>query len=149
MFGWFKPIKTVEDLVRRKRTYGEVCWWIENSIEYRPDTSPFWPTSEEVLRDREANCKGFAVLTYDALKRMGYDPHIISLMWEGQDGKLNHSIVCVEIASVWYSVSLGVLDRHDKAATLLDAVKSFESGVLYAQEVNTKGEHLMTLISKI
>ena len=154
LFNFFRPIRTPEELVRRKPTYGGLCWWIECNIWYDKKWWMSWPTSEEVLKTRKAACKGFAILTYDCLKLLGYDPHIISITADEKaegtfDGKYHHAVVFVEIAGTWYGVSCGILSRHDKQASLLDAVKDFKPDANYIAEHDTKGNHIMTLMSKI
>lgn len=152
LFNFFRPIRTPEELVQRKPTLQGLCSWIEFNIWYEPGVK-FFPSSEQVLKIREANCKGFAVLTYDCLKLMGYDPHIITITADERgdtfDGKYHHVVVFVEIGRTWHCVSCGVLSRHDEQATLLGAVKDFKPNATHIAEVDMKGSHIMTLLSKI
>jgi len=155
---FFKPITSIDELVSRKRDYKSVCWWIESNIEWSNKDRWRWPTSEEVLRTRKTLCKGFAVLAYDALKRLGYDPHIVGLMWDAPsketwDGKSHHAVVMVELGDAsrpaWRCIDNGSINGCGKATSLLEAVLNYCPEVRWAGERDCRGGHLMTLVSKL
>ena len=154
MFGWFKPIKSVEDLVDKKKTLNSITWWIECNIAYENRLpGSLWPTAAQVLTDQRASCNGFAVLTYEALLLVpGCVPHIVAMMWpkeDNYDGKAHHAACFVEVGSIWYYVSNGILDVCRKATSLKEAILHVQPTVLFAAEVNREGKNPVTILSKI
>jgi len=152
---WFSPIRTVDDLVSKKKTFKSICGWIEWNIDWveRSIATP-WPTAEQVLKAKRASCNGFSVLTYEALKILGYEPHIIMLAWPapkgkgGWDGDYHHAVTVFQDNGVLVCVDNGVL-HYGREAEILDFMKRLRPTLRYCAEADKKGSHVQTLMSKI
>ena len=149
-FDWFRPILTPQDIVRRKRDWRDALMWIRSHIDYEKVGSPF-PASVEVLARGRANCKGFAVLTAEVLCLFGFSPRILCYSFTRGSEDIHHAAVFFMESGKWKRASCGDVTSVSAPpeASLVDALKSIEPTVYYAQEVDRGGGHLQTLISKI
>ena len=151
--NFFRPINTVTELVERKKTFREITFWVEMNVWYIDRViGSLWPTADQVVKDKRASCNGFAVLYYESLRLIGLAPHIVSMMWpdeEESDGKAHHALCIVAVNGNYYSLSSGCVSLLSEAASILEAVKEFKPDVLWAAEVDTKGSHVITIMSRI
>jgi len=102
---------TVDDVVKDKTTPEAVCGWINKKVSYTTEartgkTSSHWQTSEETLNLRTADCKGFAILVYECLKRMDLeDVKMVALT----NRRYGHVVVIFKKDGKWRMVSNGKL----------------------------------------
>jgi hypothetical protein len=150
LFDWIKPIRTPQELVRRKHNWRDALLWVRGHIEYEREGSVF-PRPVDVMKRARANCKGFASLTAEILFLFGFFPRIISYAIRKDGEDTHHVVVFFRSESSWIAVSNGLETRVKipVEAELLDAVKWVAPSVYYAQEVDPAGSHIQTLISKL
>jgi predicted transglutaminase-like cysteine proteinase len=86
IFSWFKPKpkftpKTAQELVDGlSGNLDKIANWVYWKIWYRTDKDwkDEWKPSEKTLADKAGDCEDFAVLFYDILRILRYDPKIVA-----------------------------------------------------------------------
>ena len=149
---WFKKIKTVDDLVAKCKDYQSVARWIRWHIFETKPLHGSWPTSKEVLKKRKTWCKGFAVLTCAALKKLGHDPKLVSFMWRDKDHELIAHVVCTyKDGETYHYIDNGVPHHCSVAQQSLKDVAVFACpGKVYsAYERDGEGNLVNILISGV
>lgn len=102
---------TVDGIVRNNSTPEAVCSWISKKVIYRTDietwgTSGHWQTSEETLRLGASDCKGFAILIYECLKKLNLEDVKMVVLTSRHYG---HAVVIFKKDGKWRMVSNGKL----------------------------------------
>jgi hypothetical protein len=102
---------TVDDIVKDNSTPEAVCDWISGEIEYKTNVetwgmSNYWQTPEETLRVQSADCKGYAVLVYECLKKMNLEDVKMVALTNNHSG---HVVVIFKQNGRWQVVSNGKL----------------------------------------
>lgn len=149
---WFKRIKTVDDLVEKCKDYKSVARWIRWNINKAKPLYGSFPTSQDVLKKRKAFCKGFAVLSYDALEKLGHNPSLVSFMWRTDNYELVSHVICVfKHEKVFHYLDNGVLHVCSIAQSTLEDVVRFAcpKTVYSAYQRDGKGKLLKTLVSGV
>lgn len=131
------PILTVEELVFLKNTPMQLSRWMEFNIEW-VHIQDKWSSSKEVLRTRKTNCVGYAVLAHDALKLLGYDPHILKLTPKDYG---NSHVICAYKDNVWRYFSNGSIYNCVKAKNFND-IGQIEMPDCVVREVDAEGYYI-------
>ncbi len=102
---------TVDEIVRNNSTPEGVCGWITKKVIYKTDieiwgTSGYWQTSKETLGLGVSDCKGFAILTYECLKKLNLEDVRMVVLTSRHYG---HAVVIFKKDGKWRMVSNGKL----------------------------------------
>lgn len=102
---------TVNEIVKNNPTPEAVCNWMNKKVTYKTaaetwGTAGHWQTSEETLGLRAADCKGFAILAYECLKKLNVEDVKIVVLTSRHYG---HAVVIFKKDGKWRMVSNGRL----------------------------------------
>jgi predicted transglutaminase-like cysteine proteinase len=75
-----------------------------NNKAYKPD--PKWPTPREFTEAKTADCKGFAICKYYALRAVGFSANQLNL-WSGDYDGHPHLILVVKLDDKQYVLDIG------------------------------------------
>lgn len=115
-----EEITSVNDLIKQYNTPEKICKWEQNNIKYIYAYTDKWLSSEEVLQRKESDCKGFAVLTYEAVNKLNYKAYIVLLNHK----TAGHCVVIFKRNSKWEIISNGNLLNY-RTTDFVDLFKIF------------------------
>ena len=143
-------IKTVDGLVKKYKSTDRILSWIRWNIFPTRAVFGGFPTPEQVLKDKKAWCKGYAVLSYAVLTKLGYDPKLVSFMWR-EKGELVGHVVCAWKDDGWHYSDNGILHHCSVVQESLKDVAIFACpGKVYAAyERDGRGNLVNILISGV
>jgi hypothetical protein len=61
--------------------------WMKKNLEYQKDEKGYWKTPVETLKDKGGDCEDFARLVGSVLERLGYEGHIVVVLFKDKKGK--------------------------------------------------------------
>jgi hypothetical protein len=115
----------------------QLCDDIESHIQYKDNIDVYgsdrYASVDEIINKRAGDCKVFGVLTYDSLKKAGYETHLVAL-YNRHSG---HIIVIFKEKDYWKAISNGNLLDY-KCKNYRDLFKIF-IGYSDYKFINEKG----------
>ncbi len=97
--------------------------WLSNNFSYEFNLTRFWQTPEETFTAKKGNCKDFALLAQNILRRMNIPSEIVIIKFKGLT--LSHAVCIFREADGTYSfISNCELCRSGKPTTT-EALKKF------------------------
>lgn len=93
---YWKDYKTVDELAQYCNTPKKLAIWTKDNI--KSEHQHEWYSAETVLKEKKGDCKGFATIYFEVLKKQKYDPHLICVYTEHE----GHAICCFKKDEQWY-----------------------------------------------
>ena len=147
IYNWlFKttPILTIEELIFIADTPVRLSRWITQNIEYRSMMDKRsgldrdkWIAGNDTLKKGYGNCRSLAILSFEVLKGLGYDAHILELT--PPDHSNGHAICAYNDGKIWRYLSNGELFNCHKYIKTLKAVGAYVESGWECVEKDTKG----------
>src|SRR3990167_1950421 len=105
----FRDFNSIQDLEKSIRDPEDLWAWMFHHILYIPDIKQWgkidrWETPEEVMKNRKADCEGFAVFARKILMDMDYDARIIVTSFLKNKKRSAHAMCAFKRGEIWWLI---------------------------------------------